>query len=189
MNSKFKIYTKTGDDGTSGLIGGTRVKKSDQRLEAYGTVDELNSWIGLIKTILIEKEVDNTLELIQNKLFVIGSKLATDYEKITNKQAPLPCNGDDIEHLESEIDRMQNELAPLTNFILPGGDQFAAYAHLARTVCRRAERRISMLDTKIKDLNSIVVFINRLSDYLFVLARYINFKKGIEETKWEAAKR
>ncbi|HKM93600.1 MAG TPA: cob(I)yrinic acid a,c-diamide adenosyltransferase [Prolixibacteraceae bacterium] len=189
MNNKFKIYTKTGDDGTSGLIGGTRVKKSDQRLEAYGTVDELNSWVGLIKSIPIEPKIDNTLELIQNKLFVIGSKLATDYDKTTNKQSPLPCNSQDIDHLESEIDRMQNDLPPLTNFILPGGNQLAAYTHLARTVCRRAERRISVLDTNIKDLNNIGIFINRLSDYLFVLARYINFKKGIEETKWIADKR
>lgn len=189
MNNKFKIYTKTGDDGTSGLIGGTRVKKSDQRLEAYGTVDELNSWIGLIKTISIEAEVDNTLELIQNKLFVIGSKLATDYEKTANHQVSLRCNSQDIDHLESEIDRMQSELPPLTNFILPGGNQFAAYTHLARTVCRRAERRISILDVKITELKNIVIFINRLSDYLFVLARYINFKKGIEETKWLADKR
>lgn len=184
MENSFKIYTKTGDDGTSGLIGGTRVQKSDARLEAYGTVDELNSWIGLLKTENIDQKTTATLELIQNKLFVIGSKLATDMDKISQKSEPLPCKTDDIKHIESEIDRMQNELVPLTNFILPGGSQLAAFTHIARTVCRRAERRISSLDSRIDERENIIIFINRLSDYLFVLARYINFKKDIEETKW-----
>lgn len=184
MENTFKIYTKTGDDGTSGLIGGTRVKKSDNRLEAYGTVDELNSWIGLLKSETIDKSCTNTLELIQNKLFVIGSKLATDYEKNQQLAGILPCNQKDIEQLENEIDRMQQQLEPLKNFILPGGNQHSAFAHIARTVCRRAERRISLIETKIQNIESIIIFVNRLSDYLFVLARYINRKQGIEETKW-----
>ena len=187
MTSISKIYTKTGDDGTSGLIGGTRVGKSDKRLEAYGTVDELNSWIGLIKTEAVEDAVTSTLELIQNKLFVIGSQLATDPEK-SDLRDKLPCNEADIIHLEKEIDRMQNLLPALNNFILPGGSTLAAYTHVARTVCRRAERRIAVLEKDPTIQNTIIVFINRLSDYLFVLARYINFKKGFEETKWVAIK-
>ncbi|HOO85103.1 MAG TPA: cob(I)yrinic acid a,c-diamide adenosyltransferase [Prolixibacteraceae bacterium] len=184
MEKSFKIYTKTGDDGTSGLIGGTRVKKSDMRLEAYGTVDELNSWIGVLKSEFIDQNCTNTLEMIQNKLFVIGSKLATDYDKYPQATEMLPCNEKDIEQLENEIDRMQQQLEPLKNFILPGGNQQAAFAHIARTVCRRAERRISSLDIKINHIERIIIFVNRLSDYLFVLARYINNTRGIEETKW-----
>lgn len=188
MENSFKIYTKTGDDGTSGLIGGTRVKKSDNRLEAYGTVDELNSWIGVLKSEFIDKNCTSTLDMIQNKLFIIGSKLATDYERNPQTTISLPCNENDIEQLEKEIDRMQQQLIPLQNFILPGGNQQAAFAHIARTVCRRAERRISSLEINITHINRILIFVNRLSDYLFVLARYINHIRGIEETKWIAHK-
>jgi cob(I)alamin adenosyltransferase len=187
MEKKFNIYTKTGDDGTSGLIGGTRVKKYDLRLESYGTIDELNSWIGLIKSGQEEEVVFDTLITIQNKLFVIGSYLATDESKSDLKKH-LPCRADDINLLENEIDRMQGILPPLNHFILPGGSIFAGYAHVARTVCRRTERRIVELGETIPVENNIFIFINRLSDYLFVLSRYINRQAGISDNFWEAKK-
>jgi cob(I)alamin adenosyltransferase len=183
MDKEFKIYTKTGDNGTSGLIGGTRVEKTDRRLEAYGTVDELNSWIGMIKATPLEKEVSSTLDLIQNKLFVIGSYLATDPEK-SNLRDTLECDGNDIEKIEKEIDRMQEQMPALTNFILPGGTPSAAQTHVARTVCRRAERRITTISEEENIDQHVLMFINRLSDYLFVLARYNNFKNSQNETIW-----
>jgi cob(I)alamin adenosyltransferase len=187
MEKKFNIYTKTGDDGTSGLIGGTRVKKYDVRLDAYGTVDELNSWIGLITTGFNEDTALKSLIIIQNKLFIIGSHLATDESKSDLKDH-LPCTTDEIELLENEIDRMQEVLPPLSNFILPGGSPVACHAHIARTVCRRAERKIVELGEQVNFHENIVVFINRLSDYLFVLSRYINFKSGNQETFWRPEK-
>jgi cob(I)alamin adenosyltransferase len=187
MEKKFNIYTKTGDDGTSGLIGGTRVKKFDLRLEAYGTVDEINSWIGLIKSGQNEECVLETLTLIQNGLFVIGSYLATDELKSDLKKH-LTCKNDDITLLEKEIDRMQEILPPLNHFILPGGSVFSGYAHVTRTVCRRAERRIVELSETITVENNILIFINRLSDYLFVLSRYINHQAGISDIFWKAEK-
>jgi cob(I)alamin adenosyltransferase len=183
MSNDFKIYTKTGDDGTSGLIGGTRVEKFDSRLEAYGTVDELNSWIGILTTVVPDLQVVATLKRVQNNLFVIGSHLATDASKSDMRQK-LPCSGDDIEVLEQEIDRMQAELPPLTHFILPGGTTAAAQAHVARTVCRRAERRITAIATEANVNTNVVRYINRLSDYLFVLARFINFLNTTEEVIW-----
>ncbi|MGF7141133.1 cob(I)yrinic acid a,c-diamide adenosyltransferase [Roseimarinus sediminis] len=183
----MKIYTKTGDDGTSGLIGGTRVEKSDARLEAYGTVDELNSWIGLLLTAVHDQLVTTTLELIQNKLFVIGSHLATD-TKSPNAIQRMLCKPDDINMLENELDRMQEQLPELRNFILPGGAVAAAQCQIARTVCRRAERRITSIKTMAEVDEEVIIFINRLSDYLFVLARYINHQQGISETKWTSAK-
>ncbi len=187
MNQEFKIYTKTGDDGTSGLIGGTRVNKYDDRLEAYGTVDELNSWIGTIKSTIKEENVLKTLEMVQNNLFVIGSHLATDDTK-SDLKTKLPCHDNDTKYLENEIDRMNEALPPLTNFILPGGLTSAGYCHIARTVCRRAERRIAALQGKVSVHNNITIFVNRLSDYLFVLARYVNHLGGEKETIWIAHK-
>jgi len=187
MGKKFNIYTKTGDDGTSGLIGGTRVKKFDPRLEAYGTVDELNSWIGLVKTGQKEDKVIETLISVQNNLFVIGSYLATDETKSDLKDH-LTCCADDITLLEKEIDRMQEALTPLNNFVLPGGSIFAGYAHVSRTVCRRAERMIVELSEIIPVEKNILKFINRLSDYLFVLSRYINHQAGISDILWKAEK-
>lgn len=187
MEKKFNIYTKTGDDGTSGLIGGTRVKKYDLRLESYGTIDELNSWIGLINTQNIEEKVTTTLTMVQNKLFLIGSHLATDESKSDLKQQ-LPCTDVEIGFLEKEIDRMQEQLPSLSNFILPGGSDFAAFSHIARTVCRRAERKVVELNDHINIDRNIIVFINRLSDYLFVLSRFINFKLAIQDTFWKPEK-
>lgn len=184
---KFKIYTKTGDDGTSGLIGGTRVEKFDDRLEAYGTIDELNSWLGLIRAEQSDVDVDQMLGFIQHKLFDFGSHLATD--KLGGiAHAKLVCETMDIERIEQEIDRMQQQLPELKNFILPGGSVAAAHAHVARTVCRRAERRITLVSKREVVQKNVMVFVNRLSDYLFVLARYLNLKSGHSEIIWTSDK-
>lgn len=187
MDNSFKIYTKTGDDGTSGLIGGTRVQKSDERLEAYGTVDELNSWIGTISTGVSDNIVCNTLEMVQNKLFIIGSHLATDESK-SDLKTRLQCSANDAVELELEIDRMNSMLPALNSFILPGGDQLSGFCHIARTVCRRAERRIIALSSGVEVNENILVFINRLSDYLFVLSRFLNHTMGKKEKLWTPIK-
>lgn len=183
MENKFKIYTKTGDDGTSGLIGGTRVKKYDERLEAYGTIDELNSWIGMIISAIDDGSIKKVLVSVQNDLFLVGSHLATDDARSDLKEK-LPFKESEIDLLEKEIDRMQESLPMLKNFILPGGCIASNYAHVARTVCRRAERRIAQLNNSQSTDKTLLIFINRLSDYLFVLSRYINFKTGFKETFW-----
>lgn len=187
MDKLFKIYTKTGDDGTSGLIGGTRVRKSDDRLEAYGTIDELNSLIGLIRSGNQHQNTDQVLTAIQNQLFIVGSHLATDTSK-SDLHQKIPCSDRGILQLEHEIDRMQNELPALTRFILPGGSILAAQCHVARTVCRRAERRIAILNNNLPVEDNVLIYINRLSDYLFVLARYLNHLSGQQEIFWEPEK-
>jgi len=180
----MKIYTRTGDDGTTGLIGGTRVKKYNIRLESYGTIDELNSYMGYIRSMQADKVVDNVLETIQNKLFVIGANLATE-ESITLIKKRLPCKKDDIELLEREMDRMNESLPELRNFILPGGSQVSSVCHVARTVCRRAERRIVELADS-HDVDDILIkYVNRLSDYLFVLSRYLNMAQKSPEILWQ----
>jgi cob(I)alamin adenosyltransferase len=180
---KYKIYTKTGDDGTSGLVGGNRVKKSDLRLEAYGTVDELNSWIGLIRSAISDHEVSDLLMDIQNNLFIIGSKLASDEQgkRITDS---LVIETDKIENLEKAIDKYEVHLPVIHNFILPGGSVLSGYCHIARTVCRRAERCIIRMDEDPTMDQRIVQYVNRLSDYLFVLARKIANDTGVEEIFW-----
>ena len=179
----MKIYTRTGDDGTTGLIGGSRVKKHDVRLEAYGTVDELNSYLGLIRTMQTDKHTDMVLENIQNKLFVIGANLATeDQDGIIGKQHP--CKKSDIEFLEKEMDLMVDVLPELRNFVLPGGSQVSGFCHVARTVCRRAERRIVELSEKCEVDANLIKYINRLSDYLFVLSRKVNLDLKVPEILW-----
>jgi cob(I)alamin adenosyltransferase len=184
MTKEFKIYTKTGDDGSTGLVGGTRVKKYDVRLEAYGTVDELNAVIGVIRSYNLPENVAEILVEIQNKLFNIGSRLATDEkgEEFTQK---LSITEKHISFLEKAIDEMEEELPELTHFILPGGDLAAAQCHVARTVCRRAERRILEFAENQKVQTEILKYINRLSDYLFVLARKLSASSGIEEKPWK----
>lgn len=179
----MKIYTRTGDDGTTGLIGGTRVKKYNIRLEAYGTVDELNSYIGLLRSLLEDKPTDLILEKVQNKLFVIGANLATEVHKELIKKQ-LPCRESDIVMLENEMDRIVELLPPLKNFILPGGTQANAFCHVARTVCRRAERRIVELSEESEVDALLIKFINRLSDYLFVLSRKISMDLKSPEILW-----
>jgi cob(I)alamin adenosyltransferase len=180
----MRIYTRTGDDGTTGLIGGTRVRKDDLRLEAYGTVDELNSWIGLIRSQPAAEKDKSVLIAIQKKLFVIGGRLATDTSK-ADLSDKLPCCADDILFLENEMDRMLDSLPPQTSFILPGGNNAVSYCHIARTVCRRAERRIYKLSREVEVSPEILKYINRLSDFLFVLSRKYSDNEGIEEIPWK----
>jgi len=184
MSGDFKIYTKTGDDGTTGLVGGSRVKKYDLRLESYGTVDELNASIGVIRSFEIDPEVKDLLLKIQNILFNIGSRLASD-EKGQEFTAQLIVKKEDVEILEKAIDTYHETLPELNNFILPGGELSAAQCHMARTICRRAERRIVEFSEQIPVQPELIKFINRLSDYLFVLARKLAHDKGIDETTWK----
>jgi len=180
----MKLYTKTGDEGETGLIGGTRVPKNHIRLEAYGTVDELNSFIGLLTT----HQVDNSdllfLQSIQNKLFSIGSYLATDFSKYS-KTKVLPLLEKDIINIETEIDRLTSEVPPLNNFVLPGGSQASALCHICRTITRRLERRLYDLNEQIPVDKNILIFINRMSDYFFALSRYLLFKNNIQEILWQ----
>ncbi|MDP4204731.1 MAG: cob(I)yrinic acid a,c-diamide adenosyltransferase [Bacteroidota bacterium] len=179
----MKVYTKTGDDGTTGLIGGTRVKKWDLRLEAYGTVDELNSYVGLIRSQDIKVDLVNALIRIQEHLFVIGASLATDSEK-TDFRKNLPSGEAEISFLENEIDGMQEKLPAMKSFVLPGGNNSVSFCHIARTVCRRAERIVSQL-ASVSDVDANVMkFLNRLSDYLFVLSRQISDDQKVKEVPW-----
>jgi cob(I)alamin adenosyltransferase len=183
-----KIYTKTGDAGNTSLIGGTKVPKSHIRISAYGTVDELNAFIGLLNDQLSDIHSREMLREIQDRLFTIGSSLACDPEKEIAMQIP-DLKESDILLLEKEIDAMNEKLPEMKSFILPGGHVAVSTAHVCRTVCRRAERIIVELDS-IQPLGQplIVKYINRLSDYLFVLARYLGFLLGAEEVKWVARK-
>jgi cob(I)alamin adenosyltransferase len=179
----MKIYTKTGDNGQTSLVGGTRVSKTELRIEAYGTVDELNSYIGLVR----DQEVNNgrkeILKEIQDRLFTIGSILASEPEQ-TKKCIP-DLHESDIELLEKEMDKMDESLEPMRFFILPGGHQSVSFGHLARTVCRRAER-ITLRLAQESEVNDLVVrYLNRLSDYLFVLCRMMIKDLNIEEISWK----
>ena len=185
----MKIYTKTGDDGTTGLFGGTRVSKHHIRINSYGTVDELNSWIGLLRDQGLEKHDDEVLLKVQNHLFTMGAMLATDPEKAQLKSGKDRLNiplihKDDVQMLEDEIDQMNKSLPPMTHFILPGGHQIVSTCHIARTVCRRAERMTSLLHENEAVEEEILSYINRLSDYLFVLARKLSAQLNVDEIKW-----
>ena len=180
----MKIYTKTGDKGQTSLIGGTRVAKNSVRLEAYGTVDELNSYLGLIRSFPIAPELTDQLIVIQNILFSVGGNLATD-TSVKEVRSGLVVTDEDIACLERAMDRMDETLPAMTHFILPGGEQASSFAHIARTVCRRAERRVLDVAAQYDVDERVIRYINRLSDYLFVLARKIAFDAGAEELKWE----
>jgi len=180
----MKLYTKTGDKGQTGLIGGTRVQKNDVRLEAYGSVDELNSFIGLLTTHSIS-EIDLVfLRIIQNQLFTVGSILATDTTKVALPQAFL-LSEDDVTLIEQEIDRLDNLLPSLSSFILPGGSQAGALCHICRTITRRAERRMFDMNEYYNVDNQILVYFNRLSDYFFALSRFLTINNGGEEICWK----
>jgi len=182
----IKIYTKTGDKGTTSLIGGTKVPKSDIRIETYGTVDELNSWMGLINDQLNDDSLRNDLREIQDRLFTIGSSLATDAEKEPKMKLP-DLTSADIQFLESKIDAMTSELPQMKSFILPGGHVTVSSIHITRCVCRRAERlAVSMLQHELFVDEKVIQYLNRLSDYLFTLARYAAQKLGTEEIPWKA---
>ncbi|MFP4289539.1 MAG: cob(I)yrinic acid a,c-diamide adenosyltransferase [Bacteroidales bacterium] len=180
----WKIYTKTGDKGETSLIGGKRVPKDHIRIEAYGTVDELNSFVGLIRSQDINPHYQQVLLDIQENLFVAESLLAKDEGEV---KVQLPCvKEDDITMLEKEIDKMNEELPELKNFILPGGHISASYAHVARCVCRRAERIIITLSSERKVPEIILRYINRLSDYFFVLARKLSHDKNTGDILWKS---
>jgi cob(I)alamin adenosyltransferase len=185
----MKIYTKTGDKGITGLFGGTRVPKHHMRIESYGSVDELNSWLGLIRDQSIDKEYVDILLIIQEKLFTVGAILATDPEKALLKSGKerlnIPKISDtDIAILENEMDKMDDALPPMTHFVLPGGHTTVSYCHIARTVCRRAERMASLLNENAPFDEHVLSYLNRLSDYLFVLARKLSFDLKANEIKW-----
>ena len=178
----MKIYTKTGDKGETALFGGERVPKDAQRIEAYGSVDELNCVLGVIQSLGPDKLIAESLQKIQNQLFELGADLATPkahqspmIPRITVKHSSF---------LEKIIDTMEKELHPLKTFILPGGTTIASHLHLARTVCRRAERSVVRLSRNEDIGDAVIIYLNRLSDLLFVMARFANHQSGQEEVKW-----
>lgn len=177
----MKIYTKTGDKGETGLFGSDRVSKDSKRIEAYGTVDELSSVLGVVRSMNPAKEVDGILETVQAHLFVLGADLATPNESGSSVPRLGPSN---ITGLEHHIDALEQKLKPLKNFIFPGGSQIGAMLHFARTVCRRAERRVVKLSKKEDVGEQPLIYLNRLADLLFVLARYANQLEDREEHRW-----
>ncbi|WP_266363984.1 cob(I)yrinic acid a,c-diamide adenosyltransferase [Tellurirhabdus rosea] len=180
----MKIYTKTGDKGQTSLIGGTRVSKGALRIDTYGTVDELNSYIGLVRDQPVNESRRELLKEIQDRLFTVGAELATDPEKTIKKPMPAIVEAD-IERLEQAMDALDAELPELRKFVLPGGHQAVSFCHLARTVCRRAERLVITL-SETEPVDPLVIqYLNRLSDYLFVLSRKMAQELGAEEVTWE----
>lgn len=179
----MKIYTKTGDQGTTSLFGGKRVSKSDLRIDAYGTVDELNSYIGLLRDQEVNIKRKEVLVEIQDRLFTVGSILATEPG---NLKVKIPLLQEmDITFLEKQIDEMDAQLPPMKSFVLPGGHVSVSFGHVARTVCRRAERSVIALDLQEKVDELVIKYLNRLSDYLFVLCRMMTKELGAEETPWK----
>ncbi|MGQ0637919.1 MAG: cob(I)yrinic acid a,c-diamide adenosyltransferase [Nitrososphaerota archaeon] len=176
-----KIYTKTGDDGSTGLIGNKRVSKSNPRITAYGTVDETNSAIGIVLSLNLDKDIRDLLVKIQNDLFVLGADLANP----DLKNAPNRITQNMVHFLEEHIDRLEKELSLITYFILPGGDPVASQVHLTRAISRRAETNIVSLSEKEQINKTCQIYINRLSDLLFVIARVINKRKMINDTAWQ----
>lgn len=189
--SKSKIYTRTGDRGQTSLVCGTRASKGNLQVDAYGDVDELNSFLGLAIAQISGFEAlhvqSQALSRVQHTLFTVGSHLAISKEKKDEIKLPQ-INDEVIEQLENQIDEMDSHLAPMKEFILPGGGLEASHLHICRTIARRCERKLIMLINEVSDLeidSNILKLVNRLSDYLFVLARFVNFTKGIEDAKWD----
>lgn len=181
----IKIYTKTGDKGKTSLLGGTKIFKSDIRIQSYGTVDELNSFIGLLCAAINDTEIITELHNIQSALFTVGSHLACDTDKFPIEKLPS-VSQQNISILEQSIDKMNEVLPEMKNFILPGGGHAAATAHVCRSVCRRAERNIvALLETGNRVEEITIRYLNRLSDYFFMLARYLSFRAGEEEIIWK----
>ena len=178
----MKIYTKTGDKGFTSLIGGTRVPKYDLRIESYGTVDELNSYLGMIRDQEIGVQYKEILKEIQDRLFTIGAALASD--PVKSKMTIPDLKDGDIKMLENEMDRMNEELPDLKHFILPGGNQAVSFCHIARCVCRRAERIAVHLSEESLVEVKVIIYLNRLSDFLFVLARKLAFDRNLPENIW-----
>ncbi len=175
----MRIYTKFGDKGQTSLIGGGIVPKSDVRVDAYGSIDELNAVLGIVLSFSEISELEDSLKNIQKDLFTIGAELATTDARSRN------ISPSRVGELESEIDRLSSELPPLSHFILPGGSKTASLLHLARTICRRAERKVVELSTKEKVNPDVMTYLNRVGDLLFVQARYVNYKKKVNEVLWK----
>jgi cob(I)alamin adenosyltransferase len=178
-----KIYTKTGDTGDTSLFDNTRVPKSDARVDAYGEVDEVNACLGAARAAGVDADVAAVLEAVQKDLFALGARLADPSARIAGRVTKAVIGDADIERLEREIDRLEAELPPLRRFILPGGSTAGAALHLARTVCRRAERRVVALGgDQVEPV--VIIYLNRLSDLLFVMARAVNHRSGAPEVEW-----
>jgi len=177
-----KIYTKTGDDGSTGLIGGKRISKSSQRIITYGAIDELNSSIGIVLSSKLDNDIHDLLEKIQNDLFVAGADLANPDLKVSLNRITESM----VKFLETNIDKFEDELSPITYFILPGGDAVAAQVHLARAISRRAETHIIQLSEREEINKTCQIYMNRLSDLLFVVARLINKRKMIKDVAWKS---
>jgi cob(I)alamin adenosyltransferase len=178
-----KIYTKTGDAGDTSLFDQTRVSKADSRVEAYGEVDELNACLGAARAAGVDADVAAALEAIQKQLFALGARLADPSSRIAGRVTKAAITPENVEALEKTIDRLDEELPPLRRFVLPGGSVGGAQLHVARTVCRRAERRVVGLGAGEVD-PILVIYLNRLSDLLFVMARAVNHRAGVAETEW-----
>jgi len=177
-----KIYTRTGDAGQTSLFDGTRVSKSDPRVDAYGEVDELNAWLGLSRAQSLDPDLDEALIIIQKDLFALGAKLADPASRIASRVTKATVEDDDVARLEALIDKLEEELPPLSRFILAGGSEAGAALHVARAVCRRAERRMMSLEPAPDGI--LIRYINRLSDLLFVMARVVNRRAAIPEVEW-----
>ena len=181
-NRAVKIYTRTGDGGETSYFDGTRVRKDDARLDTYGDIDELNAWLGLVRASAIDADLDAALTRIQQDLFALGAQLADPGGKLSTRVLKAIVSDADVVRLESSIDGYERELAPLKKFILAGGTPGGAALHVARTVCRRAERRMVALEPAVDGV--LLRYVNRLSDLLFVLARVVNHRGGVRETEW-----
>jgi cob(I)alamin adenosyltransferase len=182
-NEDVKIYTRTGDDGDTGLFDGTRVSKGSPRVAAYGDVDELNAWLGLVRASIDDDGLSTMLEQVQRDLFALGARLADPAKRIAERVTKAAVTAEDVTRLEAWIDRLESELPPLRRFVLAGGSRAGAALHLARTVCRRAERSIVALGSEAIE-PELLVYINRLSDLLFVMARAANRRSGAPELEW-----
>jgi cob(I)alamin adenosyltransferase len=178
-----KIYTRTGDRGETGLFDGTRVSKSDPRVDAYGEVDEANAWLGIVRAAGLDADMAQMIETIQRDLFAVGARLADPSQRIAERVAKAAVRPDAIAQLEQWIDTLEAQLPPLRRFILAGGSPAGAALHVARTVCRRAERRVVSLGEDAVE-PEVVAYLNRLSDLLFVMARAANHRAGAAETEW-----
>ena len=179
----MKIYTKSGDQGETSLFGGQRVSKTHARIDAYGTIDELNSALGIVRTCTMAQTLEPLLKRLQNELFVLGSDLATPLEKNSRIHRITQAH---VDQLEQDIDHLEASLKPLKTFILPGGSQESAYLHLARTICRRAERIVISCNKSEKISAESLIYLNRLSDLLFVMARYQNHTRNIDDVPWKS---
>jgi cob(I)alamin adenosyltransferase len=182
-STQVKIYTKTGDAGETSLFDQTRVSKADARVDAYGEVDELNACLGAVRAAGVDARTAASIEAIQKQLFALGARLADPSSKIAGRVTKAAVTSADVELLEATIDRLEAELPPLRRFILPGGSPAGALLHVARTVCRRAERRVVSLGAEEVE-PILVVYLNRLSDLLFVMARAVNHRAGVPEVEW-----